>query len=463
MHSIYAVIMGVVEGLTEFLPISSTGHLILTQHLLGLEAKWGKDAVDAFVIIIQLGAILAVVAAYPGRFAGLLRFKDNRGLSGLRGIGLLVITSIPASLVGLKYHEFIKNNLFGPRTVAAALAVGAVWILAVEWLWPKGKKEGVDAITWKEALSVGFFQCLSLWPGMSRAASTILGGMISGLERKTATEYSFFAAVPIMIAATIFELYKSYKFLSAESLGMIAIGFVVSFIFAWLAVKFFIRFLSRHTLTPFGWYRLILAGLVVWFLAAKMPQDNWLDLDGVTAGKLPQGWIAAKTGEGPGSEWQVVEDSTAPGGKALAQTSADGPNALFNLCVAEKTNYLDVDLRVAFKAVAGKIDQGGGLVWRYKDAKNYYISRMNPLENNFRLYKVVDGKRTQLDSVDVNALAGKWHTLRVVQEGNRIQCYLNDKLELESKDETFKEPGKIGFWTKADAQTHFAGLRVKGK
>jgi undecaprenyl-diphosphatase len=459
MESIYAVIMGIVEGITEFLPISSTGHLILTQDWLHLDKYWTKDVIDAFLIIIQLGAILAIVAAYPGRFMGLLRFKENRGLSGLRGLGLLAITTIPASLVGLRYHKYIHENLFGPKTVAIALAVGAVWILAVEWFKPKGKIKSVDSITWKEALSVGLFQCLSLWPGMSRAASTILGGMISGLERKTATEYSFFAAVPIMIAATIFELYKSYKFLSAENFGMIVIGFVVSFIFAWLAVKVFISFLSRHTLVPFGWYRLILAGLVVWWVM----QNNWLDLESVAAGKLPQGWIAAKTGEGPGSVWQVVEDSTAPGGKALAQISAEGPKQLFNLCVAEKANFSDVDLKVSFKAVAGKIDQGGGLVWRYKDAKNYYIARMNPLENNYRLYKVADGKRTQLGSVDVKTPAGKWHTLRIVQEGERIQCYLNDKLELEQKDETFKEPGKIGLWTKADAQTYFAGLKVKGK
>jgi 3-keto-disaccharide hydrolase len=208
----------------------------------------------------------------------------------------------------------------------------------------------------------------------------------------------------------------------------------------------------------------VLFGLfVMMFLAADTPQDNWLNLESTPRGKLPPGWVAAKTGEGSGSVWQVVTDSTAPGGKTLGQTSADGPKALFNLCVAEKANYADVDLSVSFRAVAGKIDQGGGLVWRYKDAKNYYVCRMNPLEDNLRLYKVVDGKRTQLATADVKAPMGIWHTLRVVQEGSRIRCYLNDKLELESKDETFKAPGKIGFWTKADAQTLFVGLKVKGK
>ena len=269
MESIYAVIMGVVEGLTEFLPISSTGHLILVDHLLGFETLVGKDVAHAFEIFIQLGAILAVIAAYPGRFAGLLRFKENRGLTGMRGIGLLVITSIPASLLGLVARKYIHEKLFNPTTVAVALAVGAVWILAVEWFSPKAKTEGVDAITWKEALAVGLFQCLALWPGMSRASSTILGGMMSGMERKTATEYSFFAAVPIMIAATFYELYISYRSFSSTNFMMLAIGFVVSFIFAWLAVKFFIHFLSRHTLVPFGWYRLILAGLVVWWVIIK--------------------------------------------------------------------------------------------------------------------------------------------------------------------------------------------------
>ncbi len=263
MENLLAALMGVVEGVTEFLPISSTGHLILAGHFFGFNERVGKDVADAFDIVIQLGAILAVVAAYPHRFTGLLRLNDNRGLTGLRGIGLLVITSIPASIVAWLAREMIHEKLFNPISVAMALAVGALWILAVEHYRPRAKVEGVDSLTWREALYIGLFQCFSLWPGMSRSASTILGGMMSGVERKTATEYSFFAAVPIMIAATLYEAYKKRELFQGAHLTMLAIGFVVSFVFAWLAVKFFIRLLSRHTLVPFGWYRLALAGTVL--------------------------------------------------------------------------------------------------------------------------------------------------------------------------------------------------------
>jgi undecaprenyl-diphosphatase len=266
MENVWAALMGIVEGLTEFLPISSTGHLILVGHFSGFEELVGKEVANAFEIVIQLGAILAVVAAYPGRFAGLLRFSDNRGLTGLRGIGLLVITSIPASIVGLAARKMIHEKLFNPAAVATALAVGAIWILLGERFRPRTKVEDVDSFTWKEALGVGLFQCLSLWPGMSRSASTIMGGMMIGVERKTATEYSFFAAVPIMCAATCYEFYKNFAAFRAAQLEMLAIGFVVSFIFAWLAVKFFIHFLSRHTLAPFGWYRLVLAAAVLGLL-----------------------------------------------------------------------------------------------------------------------------------------------------------------------------------------------------
>ncbi len=265
MEYLLAALMGVVEGITEFLPVSSTGHLVLAGHFSGLDQRMGAGAYQTFEIVIQLGAILAVVAAYPGRFIGLLRLNENRGLSGLRGIGLLLVTTAPALIAGVLVHKIMHDYLLRPIPVTIALAVGALWILAVEYYRPRPRVEGLDALTWKDALRIGLFQCVSLWPGMSRAASTILGAMMTGVERKTATEYSFFAAVPVMVAATCYELYKSRAALDGSHLITLAIGFVVSFIFAWLAVKLFIRFLSRHTLIPFGWYRLGLAAVVFWF------------------------------------------------------------------------------------------------------------------------------------------------------------------------------------------------------
>jgi hypothetical protein len=179
-------------------------------------------------------------------------------------------------------------------------------------------------------------------------------------------------------------------------------------------------------------------------------------------GALPAEWVEARTGEGQGSVWKIVKADDAPGGskKALAQTAA-GPRPLFNLCVADKTKFKDLDLTVSFKAVAGKVDQGGGPVWRYQDADNYYIARMNPLEDNFRLYKVVAGKRNELGSSEATTEADKWHTIRIVHKGKRIACYLNGKLHLEVTDEEFSQAGKVGLWTKADAQTWFADLRVQ--
>ena len=191
------------------------------------------------------------------------------------------------------------------------------------------------------------------------------------------------------------------------------------------------------------------------------PPPQW-DFEDAAVGKLPADWTATQTGEGKGSVWKVLEDKTAPkGAKVLAQTSPDGPATLFNLCIADKAKIADLDLSVAFKAVAGKKDQGGGPVWRYQDAKNYYVVRMNPLEDNFRLYKVVAGKRIQLATTkdDVVTPANQWHTIRVVHQGDRIECYVNGKKMLEARDDTFKE-GKVGLWTKADAQTYFDDLAV---
>ena len=181
------------------------------------------------------------------------------------------------------------------------------------------------------------------------------------------------------------------------------------------------------------------------------------------AGKVPEGWSVAKTGDGPGSVWKVIEDETAPSGThVLAQISSDGPRPLFNLCVCDEADFTDVDVTVSFKAVKGKIDQGGGPVWRYKDENNYYIARMNPLESNFRVYKVESGRRQQLESSDVEASAGKWHSIRVHHKGEHIRCYLNGELLLDVHDATFVEAGKVGLWTKADAVTSFDDFICRG-
>jgi hypothetical protein len=184
---------------------------------------------------------------------------------------------------------------------------------------------------------------------------------------------------------------------------------------------------------------------------------------GAKIGELPAGWKATQTGKGTGSVWKIMEDKTAPGGTSLvlAQTAKGPAGAFFNLCVAENTKYKDLELNVAFKAVDGELDQGGGPVWRYQDANNYYICRMNPLEDNFRVYKVVAGKRIELASSKAKVETGTWHTIRVVHKGNQIKCYLDGKLLLEVTDDAIQQAGQIGLWSKSDAQTYFANLRVK--
>lgn len=203
----------------------------------------------------------------------------------------------------------------------------------------------------------------------------------------------------------------------------------------------------------------LLAGILP-FLGGDQALQRW-DFEGATVGKLPEGWVAAKTGKGEGSIWKIAEDKTSPrGAKVLAQT-ATSPSGLYNLCIFDGARFADLDLSVAFKAVAGKGDQGGGLIWRCLNENNYYVARANPLEDNFRVYKVVQGKRSQLGTIDVEVATAKWHTLRIVHKGERIQCYLNGKLHLDVKDASLKEAGKIGLWTKADAQTYFDDLVVR--
>jgi 3-keto-disaccharide hydrolase len=180
--------------------------------------------------------------------------------------------------------------------------------------------------------------------------------------------------------------------------------------------------------------------------------------------KTPTGWKAAQTGKGA-SVWKIVADESAPSktGLALAQTTADG-SATFNLCVCEAVRLKDVEASVAFKAIKGEKDQGGGIVWRYQDADNYYVARMNPLEDNFRVYKVVNGRRSkEFQSAEVKVPAGEWHTLKIKHVGERIECFLDGKKYLDATDNAIAKEGQVGLWTKADAQTRFDRFTVAGK
>ena len=334
-----SALLGLVQGLTEFLPVSSSGHLIITSSLMGFDSA----RIKIFEVAIQFGSILAVVLLYRRRFLELLfpewtehkegvvrrlkklalfvvplfflllfshgyikkilanplplyilllavffpvlilvmLWQDRQSLfikrfSGLRGLFLLFLTSLPASLIGLFLHDYITEYLFNPLSVAAALATGALFILFAEYKATKREKNAVqspaveelhslDAITPSVAFGVGCFQCLSLWPGFSRSTSTIMGGLLLGADRSTAAEYSFIAAVPILAAATAFTLLKGFNHLSTADIPFFLVGTVMAFISALAAIKFFIGFVSRFSFRPFARYRLILAPLVFWF------------------------------------------------------------------------------------------------------------------------------------------------------------------------------------------------------
>ena len=256
-----STILGLVQGLTEFLPVSSSGHLIITSSLLGMSG----ERIQIFEVVIQFGSILAVVALYWGRFWGLLFPKTGSRFSGIRGLYLLFLTSLPASLVGLFAHKFIKLYLFNPVSVAAALAVGALFILFAERRVCPTCVTEVDEITPKIALGIGCFQCLSLWPGFSRSTSTIMGGLLLGATRGVAAEYSFLAAVPIMFAATGLSLVSAANVLTSADIPFFAIGTLVSFVSALIAIKVLVGLVSRISFKPFAYYRLIIAPLVFWF------------------------------------------------------------------------------------------------------------------------------------------------------------------------------------------------------
>ena len=253
-----ALILGVVEGATEFLPISSTGHLIIAGDLLNFLTK---DKRDVFEIIIQLGAILAVIWEYRIKF---IHVATNLNESKSRQLVInLFIAFLPLAIIGLAFHHQIKDLLFNPKSVAIALIVGGFVILFIEKKLPAVKIHSVDDMDWKLALKVGFAQAIALIPGASRAGSTIIGGMCFGLSRTAATEFSFFLAVPVMFAATFYDLYKSRDLLSAHDLVLFLAGFMTAFIAALIVIKVLIRYVANHDFTAFAWYRIVFGAIVL--------------------------------------------------------------------------------------------------------------------------------------------------------------------------------------------------------
>jgi undecaprenyl-diphosphatase len=256
-----AAILGVVEGLTEFLPVSSTGHLIIAGHLLGFTG----DKAASFQVAIQLGAILAVFFLYWRRFAELVPErmpfppKPRSAMNGWSGLWRIALATLPALAAGYLGRHAIKAQLFNPEAVTLALAVGGAAILLVERTFSRRAANGIDKLSLSQALGIGLFQILALWPGTSRAAATIIGGMLVGLDRKSAAEFSFLIAVPVLFVASGYELLQMRDQIGSQELAELVIGFLVSFIVALAAVKAFVKFLEHGKLTPFAWYRIVAA------------------------------------------------------------------------------------------------------------------------------------------------------------------------------------------------------------
>jgi undecaprenyl-diphosphatase len=254
MNLFQTLVLGIVEGITEYLPISSTAHLVLTARFLGILQT---EFIKTFEIAIQLGAILAVVVLYWRRF-----LVDKRMLKNL------IVAFIPASVVGIIFYQFIKNILIGNYTVTLwALFIGGFILVAIErFLKSRKQINNFDNLTVKQSFIIGIFQSVSVIPGVSRAAATIIGGLLTGLNRESATEFSFLLAVPTMLAATGLDLVKSYKLFTSSQFLVLGVGFIVAFITAILTIKFLLNFIKKHDFTVFGVYRIILAVLYWFFL-----------------------------------------------------------------------------------------------------------------------------------------------------------------------------------------------------
>jgi undecaprenyl-diphosphatase len=264
-----AIILGIVEGVTEFLPVSSTGHLILATELMGFDsAKW-----DAFNVIIQLGAILAIVVLYWRTFWAVLEGLIQRNAMSWRFVRNVAIGFLPSAVLGFILINQIEKLLGAPKVVAVMFILGGIAILVIERLVKNTPVVGVAEMPLKTVIGVGLIQCLSMVPGVSRSGATIMGGLSLGVERRTAAEFSFFLAIPTMLGATTLELLKHHDEMLAGAhgvgFGAVAVGFVVSFIVAIVVVKAFVHYISRHGFAPFAWYRIVAGAVALAWLFAR--------------------------------------------------------------------------------------------------------------------------------------------------------------------------------------------------
>ncbi|SMQ86859.1 Undecaprenyl-diphosphatase [Bacillus sp. OV166] len=259
---IIAFILGIVEGLTEFLPVSSTGHLILVGSLLGFK---GQKA-NTFEVIIQLGSMLAILVLYWKRYLSLLNFRTIRKPEKKLDAIHIILGVIPAAFAGLLLHDFIKTQLFSPKVVVISLVAGAILMIFAEKKHGNFTSNTVDELSYKQALTIGLFQCLAVIPGFSRAGSTISGGLLAGANHKTAAEFSFLIALPIMVGATGLDFIKSLHFLHTSDIPLFAIGFITAFVVAMFVAVVFLKLIEKIGLTIFAYYRIVLAALFYVFV-----------------------------------------------------------------------------------------------------------------------------------------------------------------------------------------------------
>ncbi|WP_082420361.1 undecaprenyl-diphosphate phosphatase [Paenibacillus sp. A3] len=262
-----ALILGLVEGMTEFVPVSSTGHMIIVDDFLfQTKRMFSPEAAVAFKIVIQLGSILAVVVLMWDRFMDLLGLRKSQGqtASGPRlNLWQVLVGLLPAGILYLLLDDYIDTYLFSTETVVIGLVAGAVLMLAAEWLRPrKLKTETVDQMTYKQAVAVGLFQCLSMWPGFSRSGSTISGGVLMGMSHRAAADFTFIMAVPVMAGVSFFSLLKHWEYFTPDVISFCAVGMISAFVFALLSIRFFLKLIQRIKLVPFAIYRLALAALI---------------------------------------------------------------------------------------------------------------------------------------------------------------------------------------------------------